>query len=554
MTVRRRRHAAVAAAMALGLITTGCAADSSDSGGRVLTSGGLISHLDAGGFGTGAAPQRNFNPFSPNVDNTSYTYEPLYVTSTFNCSETPWLATSYTWRNPEELSFTLRDGVKWQDGTPFTAADVVFTYQMLKRFPALDTNGIWANLNSVDDEGGKVVFHFKQPSAALFSHLTKVVIVPRHIWAKVRNPVTFTNPDPVGTGPYTVKSFNSQRMVLERDPRYWQAAKIRVRELWFTRSTLGGEVDQLRLVRGDYDFNAMFVPQINKTFVARDPRDNHYWFPPGGVISLFMNLTRKPFGDVAFRQALVYAFDRQAIADKAEYGYVKTASQTGLLLPNQQNLLAPGVKDEGNMAYDPVRAARMLTAAGYRTDAKGQRLGKDGKPLHFTFEVPAGWTDWIQAAQIMRQGFQNLGIGIDVRTPSPDTVTADQALGNFDVLFTVYGGDCDVYNDLSAPLGSQMSAPIGKKAVSNYARWKDPRTDALLTDLSRAIDDKSRQTALNGLEQIMLDQVPNIPLWYGGTWFENRTTKVTGWPSARKPYAGPADSLLIITHLEPKKS
>lgn len=554
MTVRRRRHAAVATAVALGLITTGCAAISDDQAGSVLTSGGLVSHLDAGGFGTGAAPQRNFNPFSPNKDITGYTYEPLYVTSTFNCSETPWLAASYTWRNPQELSFTLRRGVKWQDGTPFTADDVVFTYRMLQRFPALDTDGLWGSLRSVSAEDGKVVFRFKQPSAALFSHLTKVVIVPQHIWGKVRDPVTFTNPDPVGTGPYTLKSFNSQRMVLRRDPRYWQAARIRVQELWFTRSTIGGEVDQLRLVRGAYDFNTMFVPQIDKTFVGRDPGDNHYWFPPGGVISLFMNLTRRPFGDTAFRRALVYAFDRQAIADKAEYGYVKTASQTGLLMPNQKSMLLPGVADDGDMPYDPARAARMLQAAGYRTDSHGDRLGKNGKPLHFTFEVPAGWTDWIQAAQIMREGFQKLGITIDVRTPSPDTVTADQALGNFDVLFTVYGGDCDVYNDLSAPLSSLATAPIGKKAVSNYARWKDPKTDALLDDLSRATGTGNRNTALYGLQRIMLGQVPNIPLWYGGQWFEDRTTKVTGWPSAARPYAGPADSLLIITHLQPKKA
>lgn len=554
MKAWRQRCAAMATALALGLVMSGCNPDSTGSDGSALTPDGLVSHIDAGSFGNGTDPQRNFNPFSPNKDATDYTYEPLYLTNTYSCGETPWLATSYTWRDPEQLVFTLRKGVTWQDGRPFTAADVVFTYRLLKRFPALDTNGVWTSLKKVTADGDRVVFDFDQPSATMFSTLGKVVIVPEHIWAKVKDPTTFTNPDPIGTGPYGLRSFNSERMVLERDPHYWQAAKVRVKELWFTRAPTGGEVDQLRLVRGQYDFNLMFVPQIDKTYVARDPADNHYWFPPGGVISLFMNLTHKPFDDTAFRRALVYAFDRQAIADKAEYGYVKTASQTGLLLPNQQDLVAPGVKDDGRMPYDPARAARMLTAAGYRTDGAGHRLGKDGKPLHFVFEVPAGWTDWIQAAQIMREGFQRLGIGIDVRTPSPETVTSDQTLGDFDVLFTVYGGDCNIHTDLAASLSSKLSAPIGKKATSNYARWTDPRSDALLADLQRSTSTASERTAVDGLERIMLDQVPNIPLWYGGKWFEDRTTKVVGWPSANDPYAGISDSLLIVTHLTPKKS
>ncbi len=558
MTAWRRRYAVVAAALALGLITAGCSPNGDDAGGPVMTKDGLVQHLDAGSFGTGSAPQRNFNPFAVNRDITTYTYEPLYETNTVGCGETPWLATSYTWNSPKELTFTLRNGVKWQDGTPFTAADVVFTFQMLKKFPALDLKGVWGSIESVSAQGSgdhqQVVFRFKTPSATIFPNLNLVMIVPEHIWSKVKNPVTWTDPDPVGTGPYTLKSFNSERMVLQRDPHYWQASRIRVEQLWFNRAPMTGEVGEMQLVSGGSDFNQEFLPNIQKTFVARDPRHNHYWFPPGGVISLMMNLTRKPFDDVAFRRALVHAFDKQAIADKAEYGYVKTASQTGLIMPNQANLLPPGVKDQGDMGYDPAKAAKLLTAAGYRTNGSGQRLGKDGKPLSVNLEVPAGWSDWIQAAQIMRSGFQKVGINTTVSTPSPATVTSDQALGHFDMVFGVYGGDCDIYNDLAEPMATSMSAPIGKSATANYARWSNPKSDALLRQLSAATTTSAQDQAVRGLEGIMLDQIPNIPLWYGGKWFEDRTTKVTGWPSARDPYAGPADGLLQIVHLVPAKS
>ncbi len=554
MPVRRWRFAAMTAALTLGLMTAGCSPDDTGGGSDALTPDGLVQHIDAGSFGSGAAPQRDFNPFSPTRDITGYTYEPLYEVGAVGCQQYPWLATSYHWDNPEQLTFTLRKGVTWQDGRTFTASDVAFTYNLLKKHPALDQYGVWQYIKSVRTDGdGKVVFGFKGPSATVLPTITKVVIVPRHIWSTVKNPVTWTDPDPVGTGPYTLKSFNSERMVLERDPQYWQADRIRVKQLWFTRSVMGGEVDQLRLVRGQYDYNLMFVPSIEKTYVKADPADNHYWFPSGGIISLYMNLTKKPFGDTAFRRALVYAFDRQSIADKAEYGYVRTASQTGLVLPNQKDLIATPTTDQGRMPYDPARASKMLTAAGYRLDSGGHRLGKDGKPLSLRLEVPAGWTDWVQAAQIMRSGFQKVGIQVRVDTPSPPQETSDQALGSFDMIFGVYGGDCNVNYDLAQSLSSKLSAPIGKSATSNFARWRDPATDRLLADLGNATTAGARARALGGLERIMLDRVPNIPLWYGGLWFEDRTAKVTGWPSAANPYAGPSDSLVQITHLVPVK-
>ena len=546
---RRWRTLVVMVAVSAGL-TAACTAGSADSEG--LTSDGLVPFINLGGYAPGTSPQRNFNPFSPNKAVVGYTFETLYQVDQNGCTEHPWLATDYKWDGTQKLTFTLRDGVKWHDGKPLTADDVVFTYEMIKANPALDLRGIGPVLDSVTAQGNKVVMEFASPAVLLFSKIAMLEIVPKHIWEKQKDPVTFTNPDAVGTGPYKVKTFNNRQMVLERDPDYWQADKVKVKELRFTK-TQQGQTDQLRLERGEYDSNAMFVPDIDKVYVNKDPAHNKYWFAPGGVISLYMNLAKAPFDDVEFRRALTGAVDRQEIADKAQFGYVDTASQTGLILPNQKDWLDSSIPDEGKIGYDEGKAKQALEDAGYKEEG-GKRLGKDGKPLAFELKIPAGWADWIQAGQIVKRNMEKLGIQVDVASPQETVYNSDRETGRFDMLFGVYGADCNIHKDFADPLSSAQSAAIGKKAISNFTRWQDKGTDDLLATLSAAGDEKSQQDAVHGLQQVMMDQVPNIPLWYGAKWFQYRTARVTGWPEEKDPYAASSDVLLVVTRLRPAGS
>jgi len=546
---RRWRILAVTIAAAVGL-TTACSAGSAEDEG--LTKDGLIPFINLGGYAPGTSPQRNFNPFSANKAVVGYTFETLYQVDQNGCTEHPWLATNYKWDGTQKLTFTLRDGVKWSDGKPFTADDVVFTYEMIKKNAALDLRGIGPVLESITGEGNQVTMQFSSPAVLLFSKIAMLEIVPKHVWEKEKDPVTFTNPDAVGTGPYTVKTFNNRQMVLERDPDYWQADKVKVKELRFTK-TQQGQTDQLRLERGEYDANAMFVPDIDKVFVAKDPQHNKYWFAPGGVISLYLNLTKAPFDDLAFRKALTSGINRQEIADKAQLGYVETASQTGLILPNQKDWLDPGIDDEGKIGYDADKTKQALSDAGYE-EQDGKLLGKDGKPLQFELKIPAGWSDWIQAGQIVKGDLEDLGIQVDVASPQETVYNADRESGRFDMLFGVYGGDCNIHKDYADPLASGQSAPIGGKAISNFTRWQDGKTDDLLNQLASGGDEKSQQEAVHGLQQVMMEQVPNIPLWYGAKWFQYRTARATGWPNEKDPYAASSDALLVITKLRPAGS
>lgn len=519
---------------------------SSAAGGAQQASADMIDKLDFGSFGGGANPQVNYNPFSPNVLVGSYIFEPLMVVNSYSCEYQPWLATEYKWVDPQNLQFTLRDGVTWNDGQPFSADDVVFTVNMLQKFPALDTQGLWKTLESVSSEGNVVTFKFKEPSVSMFDRVAvSQMIVPKHIWEKEADPVKFTNEGAVGTGPFKPANFNQRQLVLERNPNYWQADKVKVNQIVFHKAEGGNQVEQLKLARGEYDTNAMFVPNIEQSYVAQDPEHNHYWFPAGGAIGLGMNLQKAPFNDVEFRKAMAYAINRDEIIQKAQFGYVTAASQTGLVLPGQKEWLPSGIENNGIFPFDQAKATQILEAAGYKKGADGKLTDKEGKPMEYTFLVQNGWTDWIQAAQIIQQNLNQLGMTINVQTPAPENVEAQRAAGDYDMLFVVHGGSCNMYDNYYNHLSSE-SPP-----TANYIFYKDPKTDELINKLRQTVDPEEQKKAVTELAQISYDQFPTVPLWYGANWFEYSTRKADNWPNADNPYAKPTDALLIITNLKP---
>jgi len=136
-------------------------------------------------------------------------YETLYFTNLYNGQTTPWLASSNSYSGDlTQLTFTLRPGVKWNDGQALTSADVKFTFDLMKAHPALDQNGVLPLIKSVAaTDSSTVVFTLQHAdSTALFRIGDQVFIVPQHIWANISSdPVKFANDNnPVGTGPYSV--------------------------------------------------------------------------------------------------------------------------------------------------------------------------------------------------------------------------------------------------------------------------------------------------------------------------------------------------------------
>jgi peptide/nickel transport system substrate-binding protein len=557
-TQARGRKAAVAAAVAVALLAmAACSggAQGGSGGGSAAASGSLTIAVDNGS----PTLQDNFNPFSPNQrSGTPYMYEPLEYVNPLNGSYTPFLATGHTFVNNATLQFTIRPGVQWSDGQPLTAADVVYTFGLMKARPALDSAGAWQHLASVTAAAATVTFRFSAPDVPFAQQIAQTLIVPQHVWSKVSDPVTFTNAQPVVSGPYLLSSFTPNQYVLTKNPHCWQASQAPVGQLVFPALN-GNQTSQLELASGSYDWSTVFVPNIQQSWVNKNPAADKYWFPPGGTITLYLNLARAPYSSQAFRQALSAGLDRSVIANKAEDGYVQPASQSGLLLPGLQSWLDPALPGQGVVSHQPQQAASLFAQAGYHMSG-GKLAGPDGRQPAMTLIAPNGFTDWLQGAQVIQQELAQLGIAVSIQTPQYAAYYSDLQTGQFDAAIGAFGGTGSPYLDLSALLSSSLAAPVGQSAASNYERYKSPATDALLTSLQSTTDPARQKQDVYGLEQIMMTQVPVIALFYGATWGEYSTKAFTGWPDAANPYAPPAPygspppdkstPLMIITHLK----
>lgn len=514
---------------------------------------GTIDVLTLGDFGGGSNPQANFNPYSTNFISgaTIWMFEPLMSLNQYSCVAEPWLATEFNWSDPQTLNFTIRDGVTWTDGTPFTANDVVFSFKMTQAFPALDTDQLWQFAADVVANGNIVTFTFNEPGGVLFNRIIDNPILPAHLWQGVEDPVTFLNEEPVGTGPFTIENFSSEELTMVRNPNYWQADKVKVERLSYAKGQGDAQIDQLRLAEGRFDWQKMFMPDIENSFVAKDPEHNKYWFPAGGSVSLMMNHTEAPMNDVNFRRAIAYAFDRQSMADRAAFGYSGPASQTLLTLPNQSIFLDESIPDQGFIPYNPDMARQILQESGYTYDGDELKNG-EGDRVSVTFSVQSEWTDYVQAAEIVRENLEAIGIEVNVEARNPDLVGEDRKAGLFQMTFDAPGGSCNLYDSFFYTMaGADAPVEIGTNTDNNWSRWADPESAQLLTQLRNAATQEEQLPAIHGLQQIMVNELPFIPLWYAPVWLEYQTDKAVGWPSAEDPYAGPGNDLIILTHLTP---
>jgi peptide/nickel transport system substrate-binding protein len=497
----------------------------------------------------------NFNPMqaATELGGARLIYEPLEIPSPIDGTYTPFLATGYKFTDPKTLVYTIRKGVKWSDGKDFTPADVVFTFQLLKKFPALDGTGVWTQVSSVTASGNDVTVSFKTANVPFAGTVAQVPIVPQHVWAAVTDPVKFANTHPVGTGPFTLDKFAPTQYSLKKNTSYWQADKIAPSQVQFPAQGSNQSTNQLDVSSGKFDWSYNFLPDVKKTYVARDPKHNVYWFPPGGTIAVYLNLTKAPYSDVNFRKGVSLSLDRSTIAKKAVNGYLDQASLSGLILPNLSKWLDPSLPNQGKVAKDTTASNAAFTQAGY-TMKGGKLVGKDGKQAAMTISLPGSFSDWVSAATEVSTQLKAAGIKVTLDEPQfAQYQTAIQA-GKFDAAIGGYGGTGVPYTDFNNALNSSYAAPIGTATANNFERFKDPTVDQALATLASATDEAAQTQATHQIEQVMYNQVPLVPLYYGGSWGLFSTKHFTGWPSAADPYTLPTSYndavLLVVTHLK----
>jgi peptide/nickel transport system substrate-binding protein len=499
-----------------------------------------------------------FNPFNPDVNFLSFgtVYEELvFVNPLRSGATTPWLASAWTWTNHNKtLTFTIRPGVKWSDGKPFSAADVLYTFKLIKSHPGLDLNAAWSVLRSVTQKGNKVTFTFKTSAVPYFFFIAgQTPIVPKHIWSSISNPVTYKDSKPLGTGPYKMSSCSPQVIKYGKNSSYWQAGLPKIDTVYYPAFTSNDPANQ-QLASGKAQWGSQFIPNIKAYYLSKSS-DNHIWFPPVANVSIFVNLTDPILKNVAVRKAIAYAIDRSRVSKIGEYGYEPAANQTGIVTPTFSSWVDKGLA--AKVGYNPAKAVSILQKAGFKKSG-GVFHTPSGKPLSFTIINIGGYSDWVASVQIIQQELKAVGIKITPENLSSTTYDADNYNGKFQLSYN--GNETPgpaPYYELREILYSKNSAPIGKSASSNWERYSNPAVDRLIDQYGATTSSATQHTIVRKLEAVMVNELPVIPVTEGVDWYQYNTKSITGWVTQGNPYARPAayetpDWGVVLLHLRPK--
>lgn len=545
--------------------SSGASASGSSSGGSSSsgsTSSGAATTYKKGGTVTianvgGQTWSCQFNPFNPAVyqESFGFVYEPLvYINLLKNQAETPMLASSYAWgAGKKSITFMVRNGVKWSDGTPFTAKDVAFTFDTLKKTPSTDLYSLWtgAGLKSVTAKGDKVTMSFAKPASAYFWYFaSQVPIVPQHIFARgaaAAHPGTWADAKPVGTGPFMVSPCGSNNIQYTANPTYWQKGKPYLSKIEYPAYLDNGPAN-LDLASGKAQWGSQFIPNIARFYTSKSS-DNHTWSPPATNVSLYPNVATGPTSKLAVRQAIAMAVNRTQVATVGEDGQQPAANQSGVVIPTFQKYYdASAVSSAGYAQPNTAKATKLMSTAGY----------SPSKPLKLNVITVTGYTDWDASLAVIKQNLAPIGIDLTVQDMAQQSYDAKLYNGNFQLAYYGDAGGPTPYYELRQLLYSKNSAPIGKGASTNFERYMNPAVDKLLDQYTSASD--AEQVAIvKKISGYMLKDVPVIPMTESVDWFQYNTKDLQGWPTEQNQYAQPAafnvpDVEQVLLHLYSKSA
>ncbi len=411
------------------------------------------------------------------------------------------------------ITYHLRRGVQWQDGAPFDASDVVFTWHLVMnpdnnvstrdgydRIRSIDTPDPYTAVVHLREAYAPFVGTFHTMSAAAFP------VMPKHLLAKYPNinQIPF-NSAPVGTGPFIVKEWHrGQVLRMVANPRYWRGAP-KLKEVDYQAIPDENTV-MTSMQSHDIDLwttaSAATYPTASKI-----PDTRVYLTPFTQYAYVGFNTARPPLNDVSVRRAIAYATDRGHLIDTATYGVdILGEGDQPKFLWAYNDALKP-------IPFDPAKAKATLDAAGWKVGADGVRV-KNGTRLHVVFATTTGSALGNRLAVIMQSALRDAGIEVEVKPYASALMFANYQAGGilqsgkFDIDFASWLNGVDP--DDSTTLVSGAIPPNGQ----NIYRFRDPAVDAderiALTHYDRA----TRKKAYADIQARIVDQLPFLTMWF----------------------------------------
>jgi peptide/nickel transport system substrate-binding protein len=444
-------------------------------------------------------------------------------------------------------TFHIREGMKWSDGEPATCEDARWTYQLVIDAADSDNGGLGsAYLDPSLFNAGISMVECTDPNTLVatsdfpttLAAQVYVPILPKHIWSEFsEDQISLTDaegyfdnaPPVVGSGPYVATEWEPGEFIkMERNEEYWGEPGV-PDELIFQQFEAPEPMVQA-LQNGDLDYVRGTGADLFDTLTDAEDIDTAEGYANGySYLSFNTRATQEGYKgstsaleDPAFRDALQWAIDKQALVDQVLNGH--GVPGTTHVPPYHVNW---HVEPENPRRFDIAEANRLLDLAGYARGSDDIRRDKDGKPI----ELRLTWPDEAYAddAEFIRGWWEQLGIGVDAYSTEEgaliDALYGAEAGGdaNWDTYIWSWGGDPDPMSLLSLFQTDELSSG------TNDCFYSNERYDELFKLQREATDVDQRKGYIAEMQQLFYEEGCNTPLYYDSELHAWRTDKFTGW-------------------------
>lgn len=478
-------------------------------------------------YGTPTAPVGTFNPMISYMGSDNLINDLVYsalLEMKPDGSLTESLAESYAISEDQKtIEFTLRDGVKWQDGEDLTVDDVVFTietvaltsddYSKVARIEgAADVrDGKAEHMSGITTDGNKITIQLTEVDATFLNKIGGRSIIPKHIWGEIpfaewEKKTELLN-NPVGSGPYMLTKYNSGESVeLKAFEDYFEGApKIET----FVLKVVNGDAIAAELSSGNIDIvdvkelkNAEVEDLKAEGFVKHSIADDMYQY-------ISFNMRMPIFQDKNLRQAITYAIDRQSILDNIVEG--RGSLINAPFIPG--SWAEPAEGELNDYAYNPDKAIELLEASGWKDeDGDGIRENKDGEKLQFTLRCSNDSKTRENAVLYVKECLKKVGIDINVSIEE-DSLIADDCIFNHN--YEMYALNCYFGSDPDPYFWWHSSSAYDEPGVGsfNFGSYKNDYVDENIVAAQQTMDQDERAAYYLKVAKQINEDAPMIFLY-----------------------------------------
>lgn len=497
---------------------------------------------------TEATLTRNLNPHSPSVIPMvqGLIYETLFYFNPLKAIDqepVPQLGESYEWNEDgTALTVSVRQGVTWTDGEPFTAGDVAFTFNKVSETEALNDGGTAPTAEATDDATVVITYaessYLEGPNA-----LARTWIIPEHLFTDVEDLATYANEDPIGTGAFQLDDFTPESYLLLANPNYWEEGRPGIDGLRAI-TTSGNQSATDQWLAGDIDYMSAAIPNL-EGHVEKNP-DLAYTNTGISQAALFAASNTElgcegPQTDVAVRKALYYGMDREQLSKLAFFDLGTDISPSFALPERDADFIDPSI-ELAPWNAQPEEAKKVLEEAGYALGSDGIYAKGDVR-VSMTVSCPTGWSDFVTALDTLAQQFKEIGIELIPQQVSVNEWNDAKAKGTFQLVIDSVGqGPApDPYYPYRNQFSTESTVPVGENGnpYQNITRFSDPDVDAALDAAAATDDPEVKKEHYFLIQKRLVEVMPAIPLLIGSSLTEYNTSRATGWPTADDLYAYP---------------